>query len=386
MGHKKDYYATLGVTPLAEDVVIRAAYKALAQRYHPNRYEGTATEAHKRMAEINEAYNILSEPRSRKNYDEQHHSSEEKDPPASNDEQSVNHNINTPPPEGVKGVSLGAFFLTIFWSIGNRVWIGLFSLVPILGYAISFYLGFKGRELAWKARRWESLEKFNSTQRKWSIATIVLIPAIIGLHAVVAINAYQGYIEKINGARDAINNTKETYNPLPIGDKIQLSKTELDDKVAKPAYSESPAVQVWLKEMTRRLATTIPDAGYRDDFIKTLHYESIRAGVDPELIMGIIEVESGFRKYAVSPNGELKGYMQIPEYLVEQIGSADHNLFHLRTNLRYGCTILRYYIDAENGDLYSALQRYNKNPSNVEYSNAVYAAWRKHWTYGISQE
>ena len=96
------------------------------------------------------------------------------------------------------------------------------------------------------------------------------------------------------------------------------------------------------------------------------------------MVLGLIEVEAGFRKYAVSSAGA-RGYMQVMPFWVEQIGSREDNLFHLRTNLRYGCTILRHYIDREKGDLYRALGRYNGSLGKPGYPNLVRAAWRKYW-------
>jgi soluble lytic murein transglycosylase-like protein len=102
----------------------------------------------------------------------------------------------------------------------------------------------------------------------------------------------------------------------------------------------------------------------------TVHYEAKRAGLDPEMVLGLIEVESGFRKYAVS-SATAMGYMQIMPFWTKVIGSKDHNLFHLRTNLRYGVTILRHYIDIERGDLFRALGRYNGSLGKPEYPNLV---------------
>jgi soluble lytic murein transglycosylase-like protein len=110
-----------------------------------------------------------------------------------------------------------------------------------------------------------------------------------------------------------------------------------------------------------------------------VHYEATRAGLDPELVLGLIEVESGFKKYAVSSAGA-RGYMQVMPFWVDDIGLGDQNLFHLRTNLRYGCTILRHYLDMEKGDLYRALGRYNGSLGQAEYPNLVRAAWHNKWS------
>ena len=175
----------------------------------------------------------------------------------------------------------------------------------------------------------------------------------------------------------------QQYEPLSASVKSQLSKAVADTAVEKAAFATTPEVQTWLAEMSRRLERRIPDAEYREDFLNTLHYESIRAGLDPEMVLGLIEVESGFRKYAVS-SATAMGYMQIMPFWTKVIGSNDHNLFHLRTNLRYGVTILRHYIDIERGDLFRALGRYNGSLGKPEYPNLVYGAWRKKFTYGAA--
>ena len=175
----------------------------------------------------------------------------------------------------------------------------------------------------------------------------------------------------------------QLYEPLSASVKSQLSKAVADTAVKNAAFAGSPAVQVWLLEMSHRLERRIPDAEYRRDFLNTLHYEAIRAGLDPEMVLGLIEVESGFRKYAVS-SATAQGYMQIMPFWTKAIGAPDHNLFHLRTNLRYGVTILRHYIDIERGDLFRALGRYNGSLGKPEYPNAVYAAWRNKFTYGVT--
>lgn len=175
----------------------------------------------------------------------------------------------------------------------------------------------------------------------------------------------------------------QKYEPLSDSVRSQMSKAVADIAVERAAFADSPYVQAWLAEMSRRLAKRMPDRESREDFLNTLHYEAFRAGLDPELILGLIEVESGFRKYAVS-SATAQGYMQIMPFWTKLIGTPDQNLFHLRTNLRYGVTILRHYLDIERGDLFRALGRYNGSLGRPEYPNAVYAAWRNKWTYGLT--
>ena len=136
----------------------------------------------------------------------------------------------------------------------------------------------------------------------------------------------------------------------------------------------------WLSEMSRRLEKRIPDRENRLEYLRAIHYEATRAGLDPQLVLGLIQVESGFKKYAVSSAGA-RGLMQVMPFWIKVIGRSDDNLFHLRTNLRYGCTILRHYLDIEQGDLYRALGRYNGSLGRPEYPNMVRAAWHNQWAF-----
>lgn len=136
----------------------------------------------------------------------------------------------------------------------------------------------------------------------------------------------------------------------------------------------------WLSEMSKRLEQRIPDRKERIELLKTVQYEATRAGLDPQLVLGVMQVESGFKKYAVSSAGA-RGYLQVMPFWVKLIGERHHNLFALRTNLRYGCVILRHYLNVENGDYFRALGRYNGSLGRPEYPDAVHAAWRGRWKY-----
>jgi soluble lytic murein transglycosylase-like protein len=136
----------------------------------------------------------------------------------------------------------------------------------------------------------------------------------------------------------------------------------------------------WLADMSSRLAPRMPDWPTRRDFLITVQYEATRAGLDPQLVLGLIQLESNFRKYAISSSGA-RGFMQVMPFWVKQIGDGGHDLFTLRTNLRYGCTILRYYLDVEQGDLYRALGRYNGSLGRAEYPNAVMGLMKRNWTW-----
>jgi len=168
--------------------------------------------------------------------------------------------------------------------------------------------------------------------------------------------------------------------PLSNSVKALMQRSVSDKAVPTLTFATQEEGQAWLNEMSERLKKRIPDASYREDFLRTVHYEASRAGLDPQMVLGLIQVESGFKKYAVSSVGA-RGFMQVMPFWVRSIGAQDHNLFLLRTNLRYGCTILRHYVDIERGDLYRALGRYNGSLGRPEYPNMVLGAWRKNWDY-----
>ena len=136
----------------------------------------------------------------------------------------------------------------------------------------------------------------------------------------------------------------------------------------------------WLGAMSSRLRRRKPDWEERREFLQTAWYESRRAGLDTGLVLGLIQVESAFRKFAVSRVGA-RGYMQVMPFWTRLIGNGDpSSLFHMQTNLRFGCVILRHYLDRERGDLYMALGRYNGSRGKPQYPNAVFAA-AKNWEW-----
>ncbi|HET8747269.1 MAG TPA: lytic transglycosylase domain-containing protein [Ramlibacter sp.] len=136
----------------------------------------------------------------------------------------------------------------------------------------------------------------------------------------------------------------------------------------------------WLGAMSHKLKARKADWDERREFLQTVWYESRRAGLDTGLVLGLIQVESAFRKFAVSPVGA-RGYMQVMPFWTRVIGNGDaSSLFHMQTNLRFGCVILRHYLDREAGDLYFALGRYNGSRGRPAYPNAVFRA-AKHWEW-----
>jgi soluble lytic murein transglycosylase-like protein len=172
----------------------------------------------------------------------------------------------------------------------------------------------------------------------------------------------------------------QRYEPLSASVQAALSRSIADKGVPTLRFEDPSDGYRWLVEMSSRLAKRIPDEKFRVELLKTVHYEATRAGLDPQLVLGLIWVESGFKKYAVSSAGA-RGLMQVMPFWRDLIGTPEDNLFHLRTNLRYGTVILRHYLDIEKGDLYRALGRYNGSLGRAEYPNMVLAAWRGQFRY-----
>ncbi|HEX6298334.1 MAG TPA: lytic transglycosylase domain-containing protein [Burkholderiales bacterium] len=172
----------------------------------------------------------------------------------------------------------------------------------------------------------------------------------------------------------------QQYEPLADSVRARLSAVIADKAVPVLNFRSAADANRWLQAMEQRLARRIPDRQQRLQLLRTVHYEATRAGLDPQLVLGVLEVESGFRKYAVSRAGA-RGYMQVMPFWVKLIGHRSHNLFHLRTNLRYGCVVLRHYLDIEKGDYFRALGRYNGSLGRPEYPNLVFGAWHGRWKY-----
>jgi soluble lytic murein transglycosylase-like protein len=169
----------------------------------------------------------------------------------------------------------------------------------------------------------------------------------------------------------------------PLADKVQtaLAAAVGDTAPPRPRFGEIEdrlEYLRWLGTMSERLKQRQREHPVRVEFLETVWYESKRAGLEPALVLGLIQVESGFKKYAISAAGA-RGYMQVMPFWARTIGDGDEaRLFHMQTNLRFGCVILRHYLDIENGDLFLALGRYNGSRGRAEYPRAVFAN-RRHW-------
>ncbi|HJV06768.1 MAG TPA: transglycosylase SLT domain-containing protein [Chromobacteriaceae bacterium] len=159
-----------------------------------------------------------------------------------------------------------------------------------------------------------------------------------------------------------------------------MSRSIADVNAPRLVFDDPREGRAWLAEMSRRLEKRLPDSWMRERLLTAIHYEATRAGLDPQLVLGLIQVESGFKKYALSGAGA-RGLMQVMPFWVRQIGTPQQNLFDLTTNLRYGCTILRHYLDMEHGNLFRALGRYNGSLGRAEYPNLVIGAWKRQWNW-----
>lgn len=171
----------------------------------------------------------------------------------------------------------------------------------------------------------------------------------------------------------------------PLADSVRsvLSSAIANQAPPKPAFGsieERLAHLRWLGAMSERLQRQKSELVTRVEFLETLWYETRRAGIDVSLMLGLVQVESAFRKYAISIVGA-RGYTQVMPFWTRTIGDGDvARLFHMQTNLRFGCVILRHYLDREAGNLFLALGRYNGSRGRPEYPNAVFAA-QKRWLW-----
>ena len=172
----------------------------------------------------------------------------------------------------------------------------------------------------------------------------------------------------------------QIYEPLAAEVRAGLQASIADRPAPRHAFTDSEAAVNWLTEMSQRLEPRVSNFASRVEFLRTVHFEATRARLDPQLVLAVIQVESNFRKYAVSRSGA-RGYMQVMPFWVGLVGRPGDNLFNLRNNLRYGCVILKYYIDAERGNLQRALARYNGSLGRADYPNLVIGAWRSTWQY-----
>ena len=176
---------------------------------------------------------------------------------------------------------------------------------------------------------------------------------------------------------------RQLEEPLIDSVRAALSSAVAGQAPLTPVFADAAAQNVyqrWQLSLGERLVRSLPQAQIRQEFLQTVWYEAKRAGLDISLVLGLIQVESNFRKFAVSSAGA-RGYMQVMPFWTRLIGDGDASkLFELQTNLRFGCVILRHYLDLERGDTFMALGRYNGSRGQAPYPDAVLAASRR-WTF-----
>ena len=208
-----------------------------------------------------------------------------------------------------------------------------------------------------------------SRRRDWPRA----LAAVVSLSALLTLLLGAGSAHAGNQKEEAIADAM----------RVALSNAIADARPPKPKFGdidERIKHLHWLGEMSERLKKKLPDPQVRLEFLETAWYEARRAGLEPALVLGLIQVESAFRKYALS-SVSAHGYMQVMPFWTRVVGDSDSKkLFNMQANLRYGCAILRMYIDMEGGNLYLALGRYNGSRGRPEYPNAVLAAWKR-WEF-----
>ena len=144
------------------------------------------------------------------------------------------------------------------------------------------------------------------------------------------------------------------------------------------SFKDSYDATVWLTDMSARLSKRIPDPDYRIKLLTLVHREAMRAGLRPALVLAVIQVESDFNQFAISRAGAV-GLMQVMPFWLKKIGKKGDNLFRMKTNLRFGCTILKYYLDKEKGNLTEALGRYNGSAGRWRYPGKIYRSLDRRW-------
>ncbi|MEJ2406496.1 MAG: lytic transglycosylase domain-containing protein [Candidatus Thiodiazotropha sp.] len=158
----------------------------------------------------------------------------------------------------------------------------------------------------------------------------------------------------------------------------QLKQRLIEALAKHDGFEDRFDAEVWLVDMSHRLSKTLDDEKQRMEMLRLIHMEASRSKLPPELVLAVIQVESNFDRFAISEAGA-QGLMQVMPFWLKELGRPDDNLFDVQTNLRFGCTILRYYLDMEKGDRTRALARYNGSLGSHRYPNLVYAALRKKW-------
>jgi soluble lytic murein transglycosylase-like protein len=197
------------------------------------------------------------------------------------------------------------------------------------------------------------------------------LKTVLALFAIVAITGFSSP----GGAQAVPTTTVKATTPAAIDPELRTLVKQA--AVETDSFTDRFDGEVWLADMSRRLEQRVPDAHYRVELLKHVHYEAHRTGLPPELVLAVIDVESDFKQYAISHAGA-RGLMQVMPFWLKEIGQPGDSLFRIHTNLRLGCTILKYYLDREKGNLFAALKRYNGTRER-DYSLKVDKVFRTRW-------
>jgi len=178
-----------------------------------------------------------------------------------------------------------------------------------------------------------------------------------------------------SGQQASLGNVRQDLDP-------QLRTVLLEAVANADSFNDRFSAEVWLTDMSQRLAERVPDLDERLHILRTVHQEATRSEVAPELVLAVIEVESNFDRYAISSSSAL-GLMQVMPFWVEELGGDNQSdLFDIQYNVLLGCRILKYYLDMENGELVPALGRYNGSLGRRDYPDRVVSALRSRWYRG----
>lgn len=181
----------------------------------------------------------------------------------------------------------------------------------------------------------------------------------------------------IFGSTVTLASNAESPNPeIPSPELRSLLKEAVS---SSDSFKDRFDAEVWLLDMSTRLEPKIKDNKKRLDLLRHIHYEAARVKLSPQIVLALIQVESNFDEYAISTAGA-RGLMQVMPFWLKEIGRINDNLFNIRTNLRFGCTILRFYLDKEKGNITRALARYNGSLGSYRYTTKVFSALDKRWT------
>lgn len=178
------------------------------------------------------------------------------------------------------------------------------------------------------------------------------------------------------GSHLAKNSTTANVYRTKVDEKLKELLIEAIEDTS--GFVDRFDAEVWLLDMSTRMAKQVPDPRDRMEILKHVHQEASRVNLQPELVLSVIHVESNFDQYAISWVGA-RGLMQIMPFWLKEIGHPKDNLFDIKTNLRFGCTILSYYLEIEKGNLFRALGRYNGSLGKAHYPNKVLKAMNDKW-------